>query len=115
MKVPGDNLNQTREKLFQQRPVICRGEIAIESVKHPECCIGGVIFRGLSIIGEAIGNNSFMNIAGESSEQSSCFAITSGMEKQAGERDHAIASPVGEPGITSNDSFAIGGETNFGF
>src|SRR5437899_2101044 len=78
-------------------------------MKHPKRPIDSVILRCLSSVGKTIGNESCIGIGSESFEKTTRLVISPCAEEQARERNHAIPSPVGKPGIASDDRFEIRG------
>src|SRR5579875_2654354 len=48
-----------------------------------------------------------MSVASERFEQPACLAVASCAEQETWQRDHAIASPIGEPGIAGDDSLIV--------
>src|SRR5690242_2645820 len=105
--MPLNTLAEEREQFFQEGPIVSNGQIAIQSMEHPERGINGIIDWRFAAIGEAVGDQAVVHKRGERLEQAARLAVTTGEQEQTGQRDHSIAAPIGEPGITSNDGLTI--------
>src|SRR5207302_9835302 len=96
-----------QEEFCEQCPVSCRCQVAVNGMEHPEGPINGVVLRCLTTVRETVGNEPPVGIGGKGFEETSCLGIPPRAEKQSWQRNHAVPSPVGEPGIAGDDCFTI--------
>src|SRR6266567_7083609 len=111
--MPVNNVAERQEEFIEQRPVSCCCQVAIKGMEHPESRINGVVLGGLSTVRETVGNESRVGVGGKCFEQAARLLIPPCTEEQSRQRNHAVPSPVGEPGITGNDRLQVSGALAF--
>src|SRR3990167_7786148 len=82
--------------------------IIIESLCPPEGSIRGVVLWCLSTIGKVVGEHAFAHVFAESFQNAASIIRPVGGEAESAQANHRIATPIRKPGITGNDSLAIG-------
>src|SRR5579859_1894339 len=108
----GNDVAEGWKEFFQQRPVAGQRQVGVKSMEHPQGCVHGIILRSFSTVGEAVGDKSMAGKRGKSFEEPASFAVSARIQQQSLQGDHRISAPVCEPGITSNDRFVGGRETD---
>ena len=73
---------------------------------EPQARIDGVIRRLVAVIVEAIGDHALIDVSREKAQHLRGFLEAIRAEQESRQRDHRVASPVGEPGITGEDGHA---------
>ena len=89
-----------------RRPVA--SEVGVDRVEVPERRIDGVVFRRFATVGKAIRQHALARVSRERSQNRRCVGCAIGRQREAGECDHRVATPVTEPRIPGNNGCAVG-------
>ena len=79
------------------------GQYAGYGVEIPERRVGGVVFGNIAGIGEAVGQEAVLHVIGEDAQDGFGLLNAPGGQSEARQRDHRVAAPVGEPGVSGQD------------
>ena len=74
----------------------------------PQCRIDGVVLGRFAAVRKPIRQHPLTCMRGESPQDRSRLRRAAGAEREAGQRNHRVAAPVAEPGITGDDCRAGG-------
>src|SRR5262249_45524544 len=89
---------------MQSRSIVGVVQVTTQGVKKPERRVGGVIKTFLLPIREHVWDEPVADVMGECSQNISGLQTTTGDKAETFQRNHGVASPVGEPMITGDDS-----------
>ncbi len=73
-------------------------------MKHPQRGVGRVVLRRLAAVGKAIGQHAAIDEAGVGPQDAGREVVAPQRRREAGQGNHGVAAPVGEPGIARNDA-----------
>ena len=73
----------------------------------PECGIDRVVLRPFALVGEAIGQHALVHKASVGAQDARCDLGPAGGQRQAGQADHRVAAPIGEPGVAGDHALAL--------
>ena len=76
--------------------------VAVEGVEVPQRGIRRVIHARLLAFGEQVGNQPVAHVLGEGAQDIPGFDVAAGGQRQAFQRDHRVAAPVGEPMVAGD-------------
>src|SRR5690349_239901 len=88
---------------MQGRSIVGVVEVSTKRVKKPKRRIGGVIKTLPLSIREHVWDEPVADIRGEGSQDISGLQTTASNERETLQRNHGVASPVGEPMIAGDD------------
>src|SRR5437868_20163 len=92
-------------------------QVTTERVKKPQSRVGGMIKPFLFSIWKHVWDESIANVMRESAQNIPGFQTATGYQRESFQRNHGIASPIGEPMIASDhrSHFIAGGVRASGF
>jgi hypothetical protein len=102
-----DDLDQRRQEPFERGSVADELHIAVEGVKEPERCIGGVIQGLFASFGKKIRDEAVTYVLGERPEYVARLEMPACRQREPLEADHRVAPPVGEPVIAGHHAAGL--------
>ena len=102
LHVPLDDLQQHRIKLPGNGQVGCGFGVGAYSFEIPERGIHRVVLRRFARIRKAIRQHALADVLGKFQQDAAGNVVPARRQGQPGKRDHGVASPIAEPGITGN-------------
>src|SRR5207244_9124789 len=111
------DIDQDPQQQMQSGPIVCVMQVATKRVKKPQSGVGGMIKPFLFSIRKHVWDEPIANVMGEGAQNISRFQTAPGNEGETFERNHGIASPIGEPVVTGDyrSHFIAGGMRASGF
>ena len=83
--------------------------VLADGFEVPERCIDGVVFRLLAGVGKTVRQHAHIGGAAEGEQDVARNIEPAGGQRQARQRNHSVAAPVGEPVIAGDHGMQIGG------
>src|SRR5207237_8450717 len=111
------DIDQDRQQQVQSGPIIGVMQVTTKRVKKPQSCVGGVIKPFFFSIRKHVWDESIANVMREGAQNISRVQRATGNECESLQRNHGIASPIGEPVIAGDygSHFIAGGVCASGF
>src|SRR5881394_603888 len=97
------DIDQDWQQQMQSGPIVGVMQVTTKRVKKPQRRVGGMIKPFFFSIRKHVWDEPITNVMGEGAQNISRFQAATGNESESFQRDHGIASPIGEPVITGDD------------
>lgn len=82
--------------------------VGADRFEVPQGGIGGVVLRHVAAVGEAVRQHALVEIPGEGGQDATGHLEPSGRQRETGQRDHGVASPVAEPRVAGDHRPTLG-------
>ncbi len=102
-KVTLDDLDEKRVDVTEEGLVAGRLVIRAHRLDEPERPVDVVVLGLGPLVGEAVGDHAAVDVPGKGLEDRLGDVEPARGEEKAGEGDHRVAPPVGEPGVAGDD------------
>ena len=97
-----EDLLQRRQDLLREAVVARRRDVGKSGLEEPERGVDCVVLGRLAAVGESIRQKSSIAVGEEGADDVARLVKAASRKEQAGQRDHRVAAPVGEPGIAGD-------------
>ncbi len=103
--VPRDDVREDRvERLAQERDVARRLDVRARGLEVPQSRVDRVVLRLLARVREAVRQHALAHVPGKRAKDLPRDLRAARREREARERDHRVAAPVGEPRVARDDA-----------
>ena len=106
--MPVDDPFDRIQPVGDESPVCAGAEVRRQCLEEPEGRVHGAVLGRLAAVGEPIGNQALVEKCHISFEHTPGLPERAGPHRQAGEADHRVAAPVGEPLVAGDNGSLVG-------
>ena len=101
--VGAEDLPRRREHLVAEECLVTAGlEPGVHRLEHPERRVGGVVLGLAGPVRESVRDDAVVEPGEEALDHGPCIVEPAPRDQQAGQRDHRVTPPVGEPRIAGD-------------